>query len=38
LAFVRAHDVDLARSVLIGCSPAHRTLSTTLDARYIAVE
>jgi aryl-alcohol dehydrogenase-like predicted oxidoreductase len=38
LAFARAHGVDPSRSILIGCSPAHRTLSTTLDARYIAVE
>ena len=38
LAFARAHDVDPSRSILIGCSPAHRTLSTTFDARYIAVE
>lgn len=38
LAFARAHGVDPSRSILIGCSPAHRTLSTTLDARYIAAE
>jgi aryl-alcohol dehydrogenase-like predicted oxidoreductase len=38
LAFARARDVDPSRSVLIGCSPAHRTIATTLDARYIAVE
>ena len=38
LAFARAHGVDPSRSILIGCSPAHRTLSTTLDARYIALE
>jgi predicted kinase len=38
LAFARARDVDLAHSVVIGCSPAHRTIATTLDARYIAVE
>jgi hypothetical protein len=36
LAFARAHDVDLARSALIGCSRAHLTLATTLGARYIS--
>ena len=34
LAFARAHDIDLARSVLVGSGPAHRTLATTLGARY----
>jgi len=38
LAFARRHGLDPSRSVLIGCSPAHRTLATTLDARYIAAE
>jgi aryl-alcohol dehydrogenase-like predicted oxidoreductase/predicted kinase len=38
LAFARAHDVAPSRSIVIGCAPAHRTLATTLDARYIAVE
>ncbi|HET7049323.1 MAG TPA: aldo/keto reductase [Solirubrobacteraceae bacterium] len=38
LAFARAHDLDPSRSILVGCSPAHRTIATTLDARYIAVE
>jgi hypothetical protein len=38
LAFARAHGVDPSRSILIGCSPAHRTLSTTLDAHYVAAE
>jgi hypothetical protein len=38
LAFARAHEVDPPRSIMIGCAPAHRTLATTLDARYIAVE
>jgi adenylate kinase family enzyme len=38
LAFARAHDVDPSRSVLLGCSPAHRTIASTLDARYVAVE
>jgi aryl-alcohol dehydrogenase-like predicted oxidoreductase len=37
LAFARAHAVDPARSTLIGTSPAHRTLATTLGARYLAV-
>jgi aryl-alcohol dehydrogenase-like predicted oxidoreductase/predicted kinase len=37
LAFARAHGVDPSRSVLVGASPAHRTLATTLGARYIAV-
>ena len=35
LAFARAHGVDPSRSVLIGASPAHRTLATTLGARYV---
>jgi aryl-alcohol dehydrogenase-like predicted oxidoreductase/predicted kinase len=35
LAFARAHSLDLARSILIGCSPAHRALATTLGTRYI---
>jgi aryl-alcohol dehydrogenase-like predicted oxidoreductase len=34
LAFARAHGVDPSRSVLIGTGPAHRTLATTLGARY----
>jgi aryl-alcohol dehydrogenase-like predicted oxidoreductase len=37
LAFARAHDVDPARSLLIGISPAHRTLATMLGAQYVAV-
>ena len=37
LAFARSHSIDPARSILVGCSPAHRTLATTLGARYIAV-
>ena len=36
LAFARAHGVDPARSILVGASPAHRTLATTLGARYVA--
>ncbi|HEX6702982.1 MAG TPA: aldo/keto reductase [Gaiellaceae bacterium] len=35
LAFARAHGVDPARSILVGTSPAHRTLATTLGARYV---
>ena len=35
LAFARANSVDLSRSTLIGASPAHRTLATTLGARYV---
>ena len=37
LAFARAHGVDPARSVLVGTSAAHRTLATTLGARYRSV-
>ena len=33
LAFARAHDVDPARSMLVGLSPAHRALATALGAR-----
>ena len=36
LEFARAHEVDPARSILIGAGPAHRTLATTLGARYVA--
>ncbi len=35
LAFARAHGIDPARSVLVGTSPAHRTLATTLGARFL---
>jgi hypothetical protein len=38
LAFARRHDVDPARSTLVGTSSAHRTLANTLGARYVAVE
>ena len=34
LAFARARDVDLKRSTVLGASPAHRTLASTLGARY----
>ena len=37
LAFARTHSIDPARSILVGCSPAHRTLATTLGARYVHV-
>jgi aryl-alcohol dehydrogenase-like predicted oxidoreductase len=37
LAFARAHDVGTAGSLLVGCTPAHRTLATTLGARYFGV-
>lgn len=36
LAFARAHGVDPARSTLVGTSPAHRTLATTLGAHYVS--
>ena len=35
LEFARRHGVDPARSVLVGASPAHRTLATALDATYV---
>ncbi len=38
LAFARAHGIDPARSIVVGCSTAHRTLATTLGARYVAVD
>jgi predicted kinase len=37
MAFARAHQVDPARSLLIGARPAHRTLAATLGARYLNV-
>ena len=37
LAFARTHDVDPARSILIGTGPAHRNLAAALGARYVAV-
>jgi aryl-alcohol dehydrogenase-like predicted oxidoreductase/predicted kinase len=37
LAFAREHGVDPSRSILVGTSSAHRTLATTLGARYVAV-
>ena len=35
LAFAREHEVDPARSTLVGASAAHRTLAATLGARYV---
>jgi len=35
LAFARTHNVDPARSIVIGTSRAHRTLATALGARYV---
>ena len=35
LAFARENGVDPSRSTLVGTSPAHRTLATTLGARYV---
>jgi aryl-alcohol dehydrogenase-like predicted oxidoreductase/predicted kinase len=37
LVFARARDVDLARAVVVGATPAHRTLATTLGARSVTV-
>jgi aryl-alcohol dehydrogenase-like predicted oxidoreductase len=37
LAFAHAHGIDTARSILVGSAPAHRTLATTLGARYVAL-
>jgi aryl-alcohol dehydrogenase-like predicted oxidoreductase/adenylate kinase family enzyme len=37
LAFARAHSIDPARSIVVGCSPSHRTLAATLGARYVPV-
>jgi diketogulonate reductase-like aldo/keto reductase len=37
LAFARAQGIDVTRSVLVGTGPAHRTLATTLGARYVAI-
>jgi aryl-alcohol dehydrogenase-like predicted oxidoreductase len=38
LAFARRHGVDLARSIMLGTSAAHRTLATALGARHMPVE
>jgi hypothetical protein len=37
LTFARAHGVDPMRSTLVGTSTAHRTLATTLGARFVEV-
>ncbi len=37
LAFARRHGVDPARSILVGTSPAHRTLAAALGARGVTV-
>jgi aryl-alcohol dehydrogenase-like predicted oxidoreductase len=37
LAFAQAHGVAPSRSILVGTAPAHRTLATTLGARYVPV-
>ena len=37
LAFARRHDVDPARSLVLGTSPAHRTLAATLGARFVTI-
>jgi len=37
LAFARSHEIDLPQSLLVGTGPAHRTLATTLGARYVSV-
>ena len=34
LAFARRHGLDPARSLVVGASPAHRTLANALGARY----
>jgi aryl-alcohol dehydrogenase-like predicted oxidoreductase len=36
VAFARANGLDASRSVLVGTSAAHRTLATTLGARYVS--
>jgi aryl-alcohol dehydrogenase-like predicted oxidoreductase/adenylate kinase family enzyme len=37
LAFARANGIDPSRSILVGTSPAHRTLATTLGTRLVIV-
>jgi hypothetical protein len=32
------HELDPARSTLVGTGPAHRTLAAALGARYVAVD
>lgn len=38
LAFARAHGIDPSISVLVGTGPAHKTLATSLGARYVPVK
>jgi aryl-alcohol dehydrogenase-like predicted oxidoreductase len=38
LAFARRHGVAPSRSLLVGTSPAHRTLATTLGAQFVEVD
>jgi aryl-alcohol dehydrogenase-like predicted oxidoreductase/predicted kinase len=38
LAFARASGFDPSRALLVGATPAHRTLATTLSATYCAVD
>jgi aryl-alcohol dehydrogenase-like predicted oxidoreductase len=37
LTFARVQRVELSRSLLIGSGPAHRTLASTLQSRYVVV-
>ena len=37
LAFARAQRIDPSASLLVGTSPAHKTLATTLGARFVGV-
>ena len=37
LAFAHAHGLDPERCTVVGASPAHRTLSTTLGARFVPI-
>jgi len=37
LAFARGHGIDPSRSTLVGTSTVHRTLATTLGARFVTV-
>jgi len=35
LAFAHTHGVDVSRSILVGMSPAHRTLANALGTRFV---
>jgi aryl-alcohol dehydrogenase-like predicted oxidoreductase len=37
LAFAFAQEIDVARSIVIGARPAHRTLASAVGARYVDV-